>query len=369
VAKDITRGHTRYALRAYVDSYRYDATYPYDSLVDDESSVLFADGGDGLQVGGEARVMRPLPHGQTFSGGIEVRENADQNQRAAYDDNRVPPFETDVRTGVFGAYAQDEFRVKERLLLTVGGRYDAYSGFDRFSPKASVIFLATPARAFKYLVGSAFRAPNAYEFDYFTNGVRNDALRAETILTNGVVWEEYRGGWLRTSVAAYHNLADGLITLTSDDEGVVRSTNGGRVQARGVEIEAEMKASGVQALASYSWQKAEDRDTGIALDNAPRHLGKIRLGVPGPVAGSSAAFELRSMSERIGLSGDAVPGFAVANVNYIHPLRRGLTFTATALNLFDKTYGDPGFEEHRQLVIPQDGRTLYAGLTWKWTRK
>ena len=361
---------TRYSIRGYVDVYNYDGVYPYDSLEEDGSSILFTDYGHGRWWGAEGRVTRPLPGRQTLVGGLEFRDYATQGQGAEYEDDRLPAFTTAGSTTVFAAYAQDEIRIREGLLVSFGGRYDAYSGFDRFSPRASVVVAPTPRRSFKYIYGTAFRAPNAYELDYNTFGVRNTSLRAETITTNEVAWEEYRGTWLRTSVSAYRNNADQLLTLITDDEGLLNYTNAGRVRASGVEFEAESKTTqGVQALASYSWQRAEDRDTGLELSNAPRHLGKLRFSMQGLSARSTVAFELQAMSSRLTLSGGTAPAHSIVHLNYVQPIAQGVRFTASIRNLFDSEYGDPGSEEHRQDLIPQDGRTVRVGLQWSMTRR
>jgi iron complex outermembrane receptor protein len=361
---------TKYALRGYSDMYRYDGTYPYSPLYEGDPVTISTDYGHGFWWGADGRVARDLPSHQTVIAGLEFRDYAGQDQGEAFDDDREPSFATEVGTHVFAAYVQDEIRVRDRLLLSLGGRYDAYSGFDRLSPRASVVFTATPNRSFKYLFGTAFRAPNAYEFDYLTNGVRNSSLRPETIATSEVVWEEYVGGWLRTSVSAYRNNVERLLTLMSDDEGVLSYANAGRVRARGLELEGEVRTPrGLHLLGSYAWQKARDRDTDEELTNSPRHLAKLRVGVPGPTAGSTAALEIRTSSERLALSRTAVPGHAIANVHYVHPLGPSLTLTATFRNLFDADYADPASEEHLQDAIPQDGRTVHVGLQWTWRRR
>jgi iron complex outermembrane receptor protein len=269
---------------------------------------------------------------------------------------------------VFAAYAQDELRVRDKWLVSVGARYDAYSGFDRISPRASVVFMATPTRAIKYLFGSAFRAPNAYEFDYLTQGVRNTDLRSETIGTHEFVWEEYTSDWLRTTVSAYRSNVENLIELSVDEFDALTFGNSGSVLARGIEVEAEVRTGGSQLVGSYALQRARNRDTDEELTNSPRHLGKVRLALPGPVAGATIAVEVQTMSQRLTVARSFVGGHALANVNYVHPINSRLAFTATVRNLFEAEYADPASAEHRQEVIPQDGRTGYIGLRWNWTR-
>ena len=65
--------------------------------------------------------------------------------------------------------------------------------------------MSTPSsnQSFKYLYGSAFRAPNEYELNTFYFGERQRDLRPESIDTHELVWERYTNDWLRTSVSTY----------------------------------------------------------------------------------------------------------------------------------------------------------------------
>jgi iron complex outermembrane receptor protein len=364
---DRTWRGTQYAVRAYADAYRYNGIYPYEASVAGQPNVLSTDYGYGTWWGAEGRATRQLPGRQTLTTGLEFRDYAQQAQGESFEEDATGNWDADGSTHVFAAYAQDEIRVREKWLLTVGGRYDAYSGFDRISPRASVVFMATPTRAIKYLYGSAFRAPNAYEFDYLTQGVRNTDLRSETIDTHEFVWEEYTGDWLRTTVSAYRSNVANLIELVGDDVDL-SFVNSGRVLARGLEFEAEIRTGGSQIVGSYALQRARDRDTDEELTNSPRHLGKIRLAVPGPISGTTIGVEVQTMSERLTVARTLVGGHALANVHYVHPINTRLAFTATLRNLFDVDYDDPASAEHRQETIPQDGRTGYIGLRWNWTR-
>jgi iron complex outermembrane receptor protein len=365
---DRTWGGTQYAIRAYADAYRYDGTYPYESSVTGSPNVLSTDYGYGTWWGAEGRATRRLPGRQTLTAGLEFRDYAQQAQGEAFEEDPSRSWDADEATHVFAVYAQDEVRVREKWLVSVGGRYDAYSGFDRISPRASVVFMATPTRAIKYLFGSAFRAPNAYEFDYLTQGVRNTDLRSETIDTHEFVWEEYTGDWLRTTVSAYRSNVENLIELSADEDDALTFGNSGGVLSRGLEFEAEVRTGGSQLVGSYALQRARNRETDEELTNSPRHLGKLRFTVPGPVAGATIAVEVQTMSQRLTVARSFVGGHALANVNYVHPISSRLAFTATVRNLFEAEYADPASAEHRQDVIPQDGRTGYIGLRWNWTR-
>ena len=62
-----------------------------------------------------------------------------------------------------------------------------------------------------------------------------------------------------------------------------------------------------------------------------------------------------------------VPGAFVSNVTFSHRAGpKGLALSATFYNVFGASWGDPGSNEHRQEVLPQDGRTGIARLSWRF---
>ena len=366
-ALDRTWRGTDYALRGYVDAYRYDGTYPNESSVEGAPNVLATDYGYGTWWGAEGRATRKLPGRQTLTAGLEFRDYAEQAQGEAFEEDPAGNWDSDVTTRVFAAYGQDEVRLREKWLVSFGGRYDAYSGFNRLSPRASVVYVATPTRALKYLFGSAFRAPNAFEFDYLTQGVRNADLRAETITTHEFVWEEYTSDWLRTTVSAYRSSVSHLIELTVNDVGERSFENQGRVLARGLEFEAEIRSAGNLFLGSYAFQRARDRDTDLELTNSPRHLGKLQWSLLGIVGESTLSLELQTTSQRLTVARQFVGGHTVGNVHYVQPINSRLALTATLRNVLGATYSDPVSTDHRMTAVSQDGRTGYVGLQWSWT--
>jgi iron complex outermembrane receptor protein len=71
------------------------------------------------------------------------------------------------------------------------------------------------------------------------------------------------------------------------------------------------------------------------------------------------------MSERKTLANRHIPGFFLTNFTLFNQnVLKGLEISASVYNLFDTRYGDPGGEEHRQDVIPQDGRSFRIKLTY-----
>jgi iron complex outermembrane receptor protein len=186
------------------------------------------------------------------------------------------------------------------------------------------------------------------------------------------VWERYTNDWLRTSVSTYWYKASKLITLTPDPSTFLATTyvNGGEVRARGLELEAQMRlVGGLQGLMSYSLQRARDVETDTTLVNSPAQIGKVRLSVPGPSRRSFVSAELIAMGSRRTLAGVTLAPSATVSLTMIVPLPNAFELVGSARNLFDVDYADPASADHRQDVIPQNGRTLRIGLRWKFGAK
>ena len=170
---------------------------------------------------------------------------------------------------------------------------------------------------------------------------------------------------------SYHNRIKGLISETTDlADGQIYFRNADRVAARGMELELEGRtAAGVQGRVSYNLQSAEDQKTHKILTNSPQHLGQLKLGLPLAGKALQLGLEINYMGARMTLNGNEAPAFTVANLTLLtHRLPKGWEASFSIYNLLDKSYGDPGAEEHRQDVLLQDGRSLRFKLTCTFPR-
>jgi iron complex outermembrane receptor protein len=358
------------ALRAYVDRLYYGGTYPL-GLTEDGTVANYRDYANALWTGAEARVSRNLPWRQALTIGTELRDNFRQVLGATSDDAPEADFEIDRSSRAAAVYAQDEIMIHRLVRATVGARYDAYAQFSRLTPRAAVIVTPSARQSFKYLYGTAFRAPNPYELDYFSAGARNESLRPETMTSHEIVWEQYAGRWLRTSASVYRNRVTQLVTLVEDPTTALNLiwANHGEARGEGVELEGEWRFKRFESLASYAFQHTTDLETLDRVTNSPRHVAKIRFSTPGPVPGSTIAVENQYLSSRTTRAGNTVDPASITNVTFVEPVGRRLEVVAAVRNLVNVRYADPASEEHRQDVIEQDGRTFTVGLRWRfWSR-
>lgn len=349
----------RIDVRTYIDRYHYEGGYPFGAP--DEADSLLSDYATGAWWGVDGRVSRPFAGRQTLTFGGEFRRNFQQNQGAYYDDELSPTLFIRGSSHTTGIYVQDEIVLSTQFLVTGGLRFDHYEDFLRLTPRGALIFKPTPNRAIKYLFGRAFRAPNRYELDYYLELQR--ALTAESVDSHEVVWEEYAGSWLRTSLSGYFNHVDDLIRLEALSPDELFFVNHGHVNAAGAEVEAEVRThNGVHALGSYSLQHARDQVAGQVLTNSPRHVLKGRLIMPTLRAGASVAMEVERLSARKTLGGAQVDPATLIGLNIVEPLGRSVALTARIRNVLNRRYWDPGSEEHLQDAIEQNGRTFTIGL-------
>jgi iron complex outermembrane receptor protein len=359
-------GDTRLAVRGSFDRFTYDGTYPRTGE-DGTGRLVGINSVNGVRWTAGARATRPVGTRQTVIAGLEYIDNVHQDQMIRYVDPPSTLLDLQRRAQQTALYLQDEIKLASWLIGTVGIRYDGYEQFTRFTPRAALIAMPSTGQSYKYLYGTAFRAPNAYELNTSFFGESVLDLRPETIDTHEVVWERYTGDWLRTSLSGYWYRADRLITLAFDESTFLGGTyvNEGEVRARGLEFEAQARLwRGWQAGGSYALQRAIDRETRVELPNSPRHMVKGRLSVPGVGPGAYVALEGLYIGDRQSLSGATVPGAATMHLTVTQPLSRSWAIVGTVRNLFDVEYSDPASSSHRQDVIPQNGRTARVGLRW-----
>jgi outer membrane receptor for ferrienterochelin and colicins len=364
---DTTLGGTHLVVDTGFDWYAYEGRYPFPSENADYPVLLNRDGSKGVRWNAGMRVVRQLPGHQTLTAGGEFYANIRQNQFSTYNDPGVPAPLDDARSSQQGGvYLQDEIRVRPWLLLNGGVRYDQYENFGRANPRGAVIVTPSPSTSFKYLYGEAFRAPNAYELYYY--GTTASDLQPEFIRTNEVVWEQYTGEWLRTSVSAYRYTASQLITFreieSRDAFAEFAFVNDGVIEASGLELEAEVRTKqGLQLLTSYVLQDAKQESTNESLTNSPRHMAKARVEVP-LRSRAFASAEWQFIGERSTLAGGIVDAASVVHLTGAWPISKSLALTGSIRNLFDQSYSDPGSDEHLPDSIPQTQRTARIGLRW-----
>jgi outer membrane receptor for ferrienterochelin and colicins len=258
--------------------------------------------------------------------------------------------------------------------MNVGVRNDHYETFGATTnPRLGLIYNPAPKSTIKFLYGTAFRSPNAYElyFDapaYGTKG--NPDLDPEKITTYELVYEQYVSGHYLMTFAGFENRIKGLIIQETDPtDGLLVFKNKSDVKARGFEAELEGKwESGLRQRVSYTYTRAKDEQTGEKLVNSPEHMVKANGIFPIVEDDLFAGVEVQYLSRRKTVTDDYAGSVVLTNVTlFSQKLLKGMEVSGTIYNLFDKQYGDPGGPDNQPLdVIPQDGRTFRLKLTYRY---
>lgn len=349
--------------RLFAGRYRYDATLPY--------GTLFSFPAEGDFRGTEWRLLSTAVAGHKLMLGIEAQDNVRTDQSVndlADPANSFTIAQSGYRIGI---YAQDEWRVGATLTATLGLRVDRNNATGtKTSPRAALIWQATPATTLKALAGRAHRAPNVYEsqYDDVFSQVSNPALDGERIDTIELVADHRIGSDLALRGSLYEWTMHDIVTLGLDPvSGLTQYQSGEKVKARGLELSADKTwASGARLRGSVAAQDVAYASGG-ALLNSPKLLGKLNLSAPLPWAGLRAGYEWRYDSRRLTLDGSKLGGHAVSNLHLsTEALAKGLELSLGIQNLFDKRYAHPGADTNWQNSLEQDGRSVRLSADYRF---
>ena len=363
--------------RVYFDHYFYEGLGPLDGtdVGLPRQPVLNKDNSRTRWWGGEIQISKMFFESHLVTAGWEGRHDFLVDQENYYVDPHVVVNNVDSPHYSVGFYAQDEWAIRTNLILNAGLRYDNFSSFgDTLNPRAGLIYSPWTPTTFKLLYGQAYRAPNAYEFDYRAVGyLANHSLKPETIRSYELVWEQQLSKPLRLTTAVFYNEIKDQITQIDEstdpsvNEWIFR--NLGEAKVRGAEVGLEGQwAAGLRGGMSYTYANATDPATRAWLSNSPRHVAKLNVAVPLYRDKVFAGVELQALSRRLSATTpETTPGFVLANLTlFSRQLTKGLDLSVSIYNLFNTHYSDPVGPDFTQQFIEQDGRNFRVKLSYKF---
>ena len=361
--------------RTFYGSYNYDGNY----IIDNPPVAANRDLAYSRWWGLETKLVATRWQGHQGVLGLDYQRNIRQDQVNFDAGTAIQCYATgsaapclDSRASGFrlGVFAQDDITLHENLTFSAGLRYDRSNvAQDRINPRLGLIYKPRQDSALKFLYGSAFRAPNAYELNYTFPGafpqLGNPALKPETIQTTEVAWEQYFGDNTRFQSSAYfYQIKDWIVQVTTL-AGALQFQNQPEVKGKGLEFEGEQRfASGANLRASLAAQFVPDRPNGT-LNSAPKYLVKANYSTP--LLGSDTwrtGIEAQYVDRRATPSGSA-GGYTLANATILWQPRssgRGPELSFSAYNLFDKYYQEVVPDTSLTSGVPretmaQDGRS------------
>lgn len=359
--------------RAFTGKQRYSGLFNFDGAPNFSTGIS-------EWYGGELRLLHTGFAAHKLMFGIEAQDNTriDQTSHELAPPTILRPLvlpaavPLDIaRDGYrIGLYAQDEWRLSERFSTSLGLRLDNNdSTATRLSPRAALIWHATPAVTVKTIYGRANRAPNSYERDYDdrTSLVANPQLGRESIDTFEVVASAQVATALNLRASAYRwHMHDPIALGTDPASGLPQYASGSRVQAHGAEFSANAAwTRGHRLRASLSWQDVGYTD-GSVLANSPEWLARVNFMQP-LGANHDLGLEIQYDGERRTVDGTMLRGYWLTNLNLVAagPVN-GLEFTLTLLNLFDERYDHPAADSNWQNRLEQDGRAVRLRMDYRF---
>lgn len=347
------------ALNARVswDRYQYYGTYPYDTVLFDASVDV--------KRSAELRWAWDASSRSRFIAGGEVTDHS----RAQYRFWNAGTLDVNLPFRITSGYAQEEYSPATWLSVTAGARYDHYSdrngeSHDWLTPRFAVLMTPAQGTVVKLLYGQAFRAPGPYEiaFEDLSGGnKRSESLRPETVRTTELSIDRRLSRDVLATVSLYTLSTSRLIEQRVDPaDGLLQYQNVGKASVRGAELEVNYRnQGGIWSHVSYSQQ--DGRQGGEWLSNSPRNLAKAGISTP-----TSNRFQFATdityESRRRSVLGAETRPFTLTNVTFSSAIGSHARLAMIVRNAFDVSYASPAGFEHRQRLIPQDGRTVMVKL-------
>jgi iron complex outermembrane receptor protein len=271
----------------------------------------------------------------------------------------------------YAVYANADLRLSSMLTLSGGIRYDWYGTFgDRASPRIALIMRPVSGTTFKLMYAQAFRAPSIYELYYRTyEAPTAPDLRPEVLHHAAAVAEqELGGGRGLLTLAVYRYSMSKLIEAVGEDALTFTFENRSSATGTGAELEisGRLPFLGIRASAGYTFAHVTDGDTGARLSNAPAHVLQFRGMLPIYENQIFLAAAARYIGDRDGLEGrtGADSAFTADLTLTADDLSDGLDLSIGASNIFNQAWFVPSSIEHAPSLIPQNGRTVWAKLSY-----
>ena len=359
--------HTDLQLRAYYDNYDYVGADAITQGGSAGNAVLLTKSRADW-VGAEANFSRPIG-GQRISAGADYEYSIDVVQNNFYV-GQLNNFYSNESPWFAAVYGEAELNFIPEVTVHAGGRLDKYSTFGQaLSPRIAVVYAPNAKTTLKYISGSAFRAPNAYEEFYVDDIVVTQApqkLRPERILSNELVFERKAEPWLQFTADAYYYQLKEVIDQVPTSGGLTYFVNNGRVHAEGIELELNAaNSSGFMAKASYELSWGFNDQTATPLVNSPR--GQLKLNGSMPVSRQGiAAVDLIYSSAMTDYAGTRVPAYVLPSLTFsTKPVWNGWTFSASCYNAPNAAWYSPMGPNDPEDKIQMDGRTFRFKVNYR----
>lgn len=335
---------------------------PYDNLIGGDDRELKA-----RDTVFDSKLVSPLSDSHLVTIGGQYRSSRLKDGLA----------DTTYRQDSWAVFAEDEWNLLQDLTLTLGGRYedhDAFSG--HFTPRAYLVWNASPSWTFKGGVSEGYKTPDINDLHDGINGVTGQG----TVLTIGTpdlepekstnfevgAYFDNLDGFSANATVFYTRFRDKIddgtdIVITGDpkipDGTYSQLDNIGKAETRGVELASSWDfAPGWRLNGSYTYTDSEQKsgdNKGEPLTNTPEHVvlarltwsatPKLDLWLSGEYRGERTRYlkKKENMSAEEAAIYDAVGDLSAYTLFHLGGTYRAtdkIRLTATIYNLLDKDF-------------------------------
>jgi outer membrane receptor for ferrienterochelin and colicins len=358
-------------LRGYYDAYRYWASFPYGGT-DAASRTVQVNDATADWVGVEAVLGQRLGRNRLVAGAAG-EYNLRIVQRNYYEGQ--PLFLNDVRRPWLSAvFGEAELNPHPKVSINLGGRIDMYSTFGAAaSPRLAVMFFPTARTSVKYLLGGAFRAPDAYDqyyVDYMDIEAPSGNLTPERSQAQSLLVEHRLTEHVSLSGELFQNDLDKVIEEQLDPvSGLTHFMNGAGDRGRGLDVEVSAGSfSGWSGRASYTAEQTEERHTTAPVINSPHTLAKLNGTAP-LVGPGRLGVELLYTAPQVSYLGTRVASSFLSNATVSASTRSGWVISGGCYNVLDARWSTPTGPEVSAPATVQDGRTWRIRLDYRRAKR
>ena len=358
---------TQLQVRGTWDGYNYVGSGDYANPASPQPVAAFVRG-RATWIGADVTATQPIGQQKLTVGGT-YEYSLDIRQRAGLE-GQPDAFRSDQSPWMASAYGDAELSLGPEILLHLGGRLDDFSSFGRtVSPRAALIWSPGETTTLKYIVGQAFRTPNAYE-EYYADGITVTTgprpLVPERILSNELVVDHRVFAWLSITGDAYYNRLKELIDQVPAGNGLLTwFVNDDRVHAEGLEFElAAERKSGLAARASYTAANGRDDAAAIPLGNMP-HSQAHWSGTAPLRRWGFASLEAVYVGAMTDGQGTRVPSYLLPDVIFSSRPVHGWQMVSGCYDFSNRRWFSPAGPSDPEDQIRMDGRTWRFALSYR----
>lgn len=256
-------------------------------------------------------------------------------------------------------YLQDLWQWHPKHSFVLGARYDKSRRTDsNLHPRLGWIWQYHPDLTVKLMHGSAFRAPNLYEFSANAPWLA-PIPKSEEILSSELTLEHFPTKYFNYRMTIFNSKIDDIIEV---DLMTALFVNGEPIRSRGVEFAIEQRwQHGIHLKANWSWQQQRLIEQDM-LENAPKHLFNLQIDKQ-LTSELQLGLQFRAMSRRV-MPVFVLPGYGVAHLHMRWQASPQAEISLSWQNIADKRYFDqPSVYE---FPIEQLGQSLRLSMQWRF---